>query len=145
MKSSECISWNCNRAIGLFSHVADLFAQNLFEWCIQITVKTKSAAIVHHRAITASLHNSTSLHVNCTPGALYVSPTSASCRIQESCIFEFRLMTVQSVNVLTQFFFSLPVSSSVWVFLSLPVFVVVVSQTAVERNQTEEIKSNFKL
>jgi hypothetical protein len=36
-------SVNGNRGIGLFnfSHVADQFAQNTFEWCTQITVKTK--------------------------------------------------------------------------------------------------------
>jgi hypothetical protein len=33
------------------------------------------------------------LHVNCTPRALYVSPTSASCNTSV-IIFGFRLMTV---------------------------------------------------
>jgi hypothetical protein len=38
-------AWNFNREIGLFYHFADYalagFAQNIFEWRIQITVKTK--------------------------------------------------------------------------------------------------------
>jgi hypothetical protein len=41
MKSSECAAWNCNRAIGLFSHFAGRVCSKYCQWCIQITVKTK--------------------------------------------------------------------------------------------------------
>jgi hypothetical protein len=77
-KSSECAARNCNRAIGLFSHFADPVCSKPFEWCMRAfksQSKRRSAAIVRHHALTASLHNSKknpSLHVNCTPRALYV-------------------------------------------------------------------------
>jgi hypothetical protein len=65
-KSSECAARNCNSGIGVFSHFADPVWLKIFSG--------GAPAIVHH-AITASLHNSKeehSLHVNCTPRALYV-------------------------------------------------------------------------
>jgi hypothetical protein len=47
MKSSECAAWNCNRAIGLFSHFADRLLK-IFP----------SGGFKSQSKRTASLHNS---------------------------------------------------------------------------------------
>jgi hypothetical protein len=80
MKSSECAAWNCDRAIGLFSHFADHVCSKYFRVVHLNHSQNEDQQPLRHHAITASLHNSRN----------YVSPTSAPNVI----IFEFRLMAV---------------------------------------------------
>jgi hypothetical protein len=66
-----------------------LFAQNIFEWCIQITFKMKISSHCappgnYDLMVQFEEGTNTNLRVNCTPRALYVSLTSASCRIPVS-------------------------------------------------------------
>jgi hypothetical protein len=93
MKSSECAAGNCNRAIGLFSHFADHVCSKYFRVVhsnhSQNEDQQPLCATTQLRSHCTIRRRNTNLHVNCTPRALYVSPTSASCRISVSSLSSF--------------------------------------------------------
>jgi hypothetical protein len=98
MKSSEWAAWNCNRLV-CFLTLLTLFAQNVFEWCIQITVKTKIeplCATAQLRPHCTIRRKNTSLPVNCTPHATCIAHIADTNFMSNASviIFEFRLMTV---------------------------------------------------